>query len=460
MKNTVNFLVLLLLSSSVMAQQTRQSNLYGFNKFGMNPAYAGYSGCTEVNFSHLNQWVKVDGAPNTNFLSANTQLGKFGVGGNVLHDRAGMMTQLAASAAASYGITIASEHQLRLGLSAGYFQVRVDPTGAIMVDGFDPIVTEGNQAAGALNTGAGILYAFKGLELSFGTQQMIETRSQLAYPGLDGYGLKRHLFGYGSYNVILNRQFTLTPSLMYKGINTVSQFDINADLNYNDFIYGGLGFRTGVGIIGRIGVNVRKFFFLSYAYEVPMQGMASYGAGSHEIGLGLKFCKKQQQPPIDDVVDDVVNVEPKVDTVTIIEHVVDTFIVERVDTVYMNGPEPTDDDVNEAIIQVAETLEFEFDKAIIKRESYGDLEALTNLLLIRDDLVIKMEGHTDNQGTEEYNMKLSKDRVEAVKQFLVANGVEAERIKTSYFGETKPIADNGTREGRATNRRVAMEIEK
>lgn len=455
MKNTISLLVLVLLSSISLAQQTRQSNLYLFNKFGMNPAYAGYSGCTEVNFSHLNQWVNVEGAPSTNFLGANSQIGKFGVGGNVLHDRAGMLTQLAISGAGSYGITIANEHQLRLGLSAGYFQVRVDPEGAIMVDGSDPIVTQGNQSAGTLNTGAGILYAFKGLELSFGTQQMIETRSDLAY--LDGYGLKRHLFGYGSYNVILNRQFTLTPSLMYKGINSVSQFDINADLNYNDFIYGGLGFRTGVGIVGRLGVNIRKFFFLSYAYEVPMKGMASYGAGSHEIGLGLKFCKKQQEPP-GDIVDDVVNVEPRIDTVTIVEHIIDTFIVQRVDTVYMD--KPSDDDVNEVLVQVAETLEFEFDKAIIKRESYGDLEALTNLLLIRDDLVIKMEGHTDNHGTEEYNMKLSKDRVEAVKQFLVANGVDPERVKTSYFGETRPIADNKTREGRARNRRVAMEIEK
>lgn len=456
MKNTVNILVLLLLSSSLMAQQTRQSNLYAYNKFGMNPAYAGYSGCTEVNFSHLNQWVKVEGAPNTNYLSANTSIGKFGVGGNFMLDRAGMLSQVAFSGAGSYGLTIANDHHIRLGLSLGYFQARVDPNGAIILDNGDPIIDGGNQAAGALNSGAGILYAFKGLELSFGTQQMIETRSNLSYPNLDGYGLKRHYYGYGAYKIMINRQFTLTPSVMYKGINSVSQFDINADLNYNDFIYGGVGFRTGVGLLGRVGVNIRKFFFISYAYEVPMNGIASYSAGSHEIGLGLRFCKKEKELP--PVVDDVVNVEPKVDTVTIVEHVVDTFFVERVDTVYMT--KPSDDDVKEAMFQASSTLEFEFDKAIIKRESFGDLESLVNILLIRDDLTITMAGHTDNNGTEDYNMKLSKDRVEAVKRFLVANGIDESRIKTSYFGESKPIADNGTKEGRAKNRRVEMEIEK
>ena len=48
-----------------LAQQTPQSNVYTYNRFSINPAYAGASGCTEINFSHLNQWVKIEGAPLT-----------------------------------------------------------------------------------------------------------------------------------------------------------------------------------------------------------------------------------------------------------------------------------------------------------------------------------------------------------------------------------------------------------
>ena len=105
-------------------------------------------------------------------------------------------------------------------------------------------------------------------------------------------------------------------------------------------------------------------------------------------------------------------------------------------------------------------IEFENDKSIILKKSYGDLEALTNLLLIREELNISLSGHTDNNGTEAYNMRLSENRVKAVKKFLMSNGVDGNRIKTSHFGESKPISDNKTEEGRSKNRRVEMEVGK
>lgn len=462
---TLQVLVAIAFFSVAVAQQTRQTNLYGFNKFSMNPAYAGYSGCTEINFSHLNQWVKISGAPATSFLSANTRIGKsLGLGANLLIDRLGMLQQVQASGAASYGFTFADEHHLRVGLSAGYFQMRVDPTDAIALQSGDVIVDGGVQSSNALNTEAGLLYAFKGLELSFASKQVVETRSNVSYPNLDGYGLKRHFIGYAGYNVLINRSFILTPSVLYKGVDAIQQFDINADLNYNDFIYGGLGYRTGAGIVARLGVNIRKFFYIGYAYEIPMQNIASYGAGSHEFALGLKFCKKEKEDveelvteeELERITDTVTIVERVVDTV-FVDRAVDTLIVEKVDTVYIDK-EVSDEEVEDVMIKASQTLEFEFDKAIIVEDSYGDLEALTNVLLIRKDLNIELEGHTDNNGTEDYNLRLSKNRVEAVKKFLVVNGVDEARIKTSYFGESKPIADNSTAEGRAKNRRVIISI--
>lgn len=443
----------LVLTTGLNAQQTRQSNMYGFNKYGFNPAYAGSSGCTEVNFSHMNQWGKVDGAPLTNFLSANTLLGKnFGIGANLMLDRSGMMQQFSSSLGVSYGVTIAREHHVRFGLSGGFFQVQVDPTDAIAFDAGDQIIEGGVQSSSALNTEAGLMYRFKGLELSFSSQQLLETRSNVIYNGLDGYGLKRHLIGFGSYKIPLNEKLTLVPNLLYKGINAANQFDINTDINYNDFIYGGLGYRTQVGIVGRIGVNVKKLFFIGYSYEIPLQNIATYGSGSHEIALGLKFCKKQKEdlPPIDD------QAKVVTDTIRIVETIRDTVFIEKIDTVFIEMV--SDTDVKDALLQAAKTLEFESDKAIIRKVSYGDLESLANILLMRPDLKISMEGHTDNEGTDEYNMQLSKDRVEAVKDFLVANGVEQNRIATAYFGESRPIADNNTEEGRKKNRRVEMKI--
>ncbi len=470
MKITLNFLSVVLaigMSLTALAQQTPQSNVYGFNRYSLNPAYAGESGCTEVFFSHLNQWVRVEGAPTTSLLSVNSRIGKqLGIGGSVMVDKLGMLQQIAASGSVSYGFRIFKEHNIRLGLTAGYYQFRMNPENAIAFDNLDNIINGGSQTASSVNTELGFLYQFKGLEASFASKQVIQTYSNFGYQNLEGYGLRRHLIGLLSYRFRLNDRFALKPSVMYKGINEISQFDINADLSYKNTIFGGLGYRTGVGLIGRVALNIRDLFFVGYAYEVPMQNLAKYSAGSHEVIIGLKFCRKKKTSS-----DSLFTSQPvsKIDTVVKVEYKIDTLVVERIDTVFMNtrssqkgsdenGDKDADADADaERVLNLAsKNLEFANDKSIILRKSYGDLEALVNMLLIREDLRIRLEGHTDDNGTDNYNLTLSQNRVNAVKEFLVANGVDASRIETSFYGESKPIADNQSEEGKSKNRRVEM----
>ena len=446
-----------IISLSSFAQQTPQSNVYSYNKYSLNPAYAGASGCAEIFFSHLNQWVKVDGAPITSLFSANTRIGKsLGIGGNVLIDKLGMLQQVAASGSIAYGLNIAKVHHVRIGITGGYYQFRLNPTGAIAFDAQDVIVNGGSQSSSSINSEVGFLYQFKGLELSFASKQVIQSFSNFGYAGLDGYGLRRHMVGLLGYKFQVNQKFSVKPSVLYKGINNTNQFDINADVNYKNFIHGGIGYRTQVGLIGRVGVNIQNLFFIGYAYEVPLQNIAKYSSGSHEIIIGLKLCKKKK-PMLDSLYAETP--VQKVDTVYAVEYKTDTLIVERVDTIYINEPyvnRISDQDANRVLDLASRKLEFEHDKAIILKKSYGELESLTNLLLIRQDLRIRLDGHTDNNGTDEYNMLLSKNRVQAVKDMLVSNGVDANRIDLYYYGESKPIADNATEEGQAKNRRVEM----
>lgn len=460
MKNIFNYSILIAcftMSLNLFAQQTPQSNVYSYNKYSINPAYAGASGCTEIFFSHLNQWVKVEGAPVTSLFSANTRIGKsLGVGGNVLIDKLGMLQQIAASGTISYGFTIAKQHNLRLGITGGYYQFRLNPTGSIAFDALDVIVNGGSQSSSSINSEVGFLYQFKGLELSMASKQVLQSFSNFGYTGLDGYGLRRHMVGLVGYKFQLNEKLSLKPSVLYKGINNTNQFDINADVNYKNFIQGGIGYRTQVGLIGRVGVNIQNLFFIGYAYEVPLQNIAKYSSGSHEIIIGLKLCKKKKA-----MLDSLYAETPvqKADTVYAIEYKIDTLIVERVDTIYIDRPDQnriSDEEANRVLDLASRKLEFELDKAIILKKSYGELESLTNMMLIREDLRIRLDGHTDNNGSEEYNMTLSKNRVQAVKDMLVSNGVDANRIDLYYYGESKPIADNSTEEGQARNRRVEM----
>lgn len=105
----------------------------------------------------------------------------------------------------------------------------------------------------------------------------------------------------------------------------------------------------------------------------------------------------------------------------------------------------------------ADTL-FDFDKADLKP---GNLASLDNLVSrikrVNLDVVIAV-GHTDSVGSDAYNKRLSLARAESVKAYLVSKGIDAKRIRTGGKGESQPIADNATAEGRAKNRRVEIEV--
>jgi OOP family OmpA-OmpF porin len=75
------------------------------------------------------------------------------------------------------------------------------------------------------------------------------------------------------------------------------------------------------------------------------------------------------------------------------------------------------------------------------------------------DWTLKLSGHTDNQGDATKNLMLSEKRAKAVKKFLVSKGVKADKVIAEWFGQTVPIADNTTPEGRQKNRRVEMKVE-
>lgn len=113
----------------------------------------------------------------------------------------------------------------------------------------------------------------------------------------------------------------------------------------------------------------------------------------------------------------------------------------------------------EKIIQKAfSNLEFETGKDIIRPKSFPPLNELAGLMKQHPDWVLTLSGHTDNVGDPQKNMVLSEKRAKAVAKYLIKKGVKPENIVTEWFGDTKPIADNNTPQGRQKNRRVEMKI--
>ncbi len=114
--------------------------------------------------------------------------------------------------------------------------------------------------------------------------------------------------------------------------------------------------------------------------------------------------------------------------------------------------------VQEVFDEALEGIAFESGKDIIKPTSFVVLDKVVDVLKKHSDFQMKVSGHTDSQGNDHHNLRLSEKRAEATKQYLVGKGISSDRLEAMGYGETKPIADNNTREGRATNRRVEFEV--
>lgn len=105
-----------------------------------------------------------------------------------------------------------------------------------------------------------------------------------------------------------------------------------------------------------------------------------------------------------------------------------------------------------------EGVTFELDSAQLTPRSRDVLERVADDLLEHPTLRVEVQGHTDSSGAEVYNLDLSQRRAEAVRAYLLSRGVEARQVEASGYGESRPIADNDTPEGRARNRRVVISV--
>ncbi len=102
---------------------------------------------------------------------------------------------------------------------------------------------------------------------------------------------------------------------------------------------------------------------------------------------------------------------------------------------------------------------FNVNSSVVKPGAYKEIDRLAKVLDQYPATRIRVEGYTDNTGTEEYNLKLSQRRAEAVRQLLIAKGVSPDRITAIGYGESRPRASNATPYGRQLNRRVEIYIE-
>lgn len=103
-------------------------------------------------------------------------------------------------------------------------------------------------------------------------------------------------------------------------------------------------------------------------------------------------------------------------------------------------------------------VNFESNKSSLSPEAYPILVNAVQVLLSNPDLEVEVQGHTDNVGNKDYNRKLSIERAETVKRFLISKGINPSRLTVVGYGDSQPISDNKTPQGKALNRRIEFKI--
>lgn len=312
------------------AQQLPYFTQYVLNNFLLNPAVAGIDNYTDIKASHRVQWVGLQDAPVTTYLTIsaptvrklydvdretptsvyprgrNPMLGgdpyqppdsHSGIGFTVMNDATGPLNHFIADAAYAYHLRIGDATNLSLGVSAGITQLSLDASKLNFATGNDPAV--GNIQNGALNKlnpdlNAGLWLYSKDYFVGLSALQMFPDKiyfdsysNQSSLVKTTGK-LLPHIFAQAGYKVDLDEDVTFLPSIMVRYINPLPVgFDINAKFEYQNMIWAGASYRYQNGFSAMLGVNINYCVNIGYSYDYSTSALNTVSGGSHEILVGF-----------------------------------------------------------------------------------------------------------------------------------------------------------------------------
>ena len=284
-KKPAAFLLFILQTSSLVAQQDPMYSMYMFNPVSINPAYTGSTEQMQIVGVFRKQWLNFPGSPQTSTLTFHSPLKneKMGLGFSFVNDRLGEMQTTGFQATYAYKLKL-RETTLSFGLQAGFRNFNF--TGANVqlapVNLIDFAFS--NTSYWNFNYGAGVFWFGRKWFAAFSLPHMIN--NELSYQNAS---LRKHYNLYGGYVFQLNNDFKIKPSLMIKNVTgSPIQMDINANVYWKD--YGlGLSYRTNSAFVFLAEAKVSKNFHVGYAFDVNTNGLSRNAGGSHELMVRYDF---------------------------------------------------------------------------------------------------------------------------------------------------------------------------
>ncbi len=322
------FTILFVLAAS--AQQRPYYTQYILNNFIVNPAFAGIENYTDVKISHRMQWVGLQDAPVTTYFTmhaptkkdeyeretatsmhargANPRGKNFvadytkpanhgGIGVTVINDQTGPLTNFIASASYAYHVGIGPHTSLSAGVSAGIANLRLDANKLQFANGSqDPAVA----SSGLLNNvrpdiSAGLWLYNRDYFIGLAAQQIVPQkviyRNNIV--GIEEGKLVPHLFLSAGYRMFITDDITFLPSTTIRYVSPLPVgLDINAKVQYQDFVWAGASYRYQDGFAGMVGINISNTFNIGYSYDLTTSRLNTVSKGTHEIVLGFLLGNK------------------------------------------------------------------------------------------------------------------------------------------------------------------------
>ncbi|MAT89500.1 MAG: hypothetical protein CMC35_02305 [Flavobacteriaceae bacterium] len=294
----VLFAVMLLwFTPTAKAQQDPQYTQYLYNTMSINPAYAGSLEALDVVGTYRDQWVGIDGAPNTQNLGIHTPLrnDRIGLGINISHDRLGPSREVLINGNFSYKLQLSPTLKLGLGLKAGVNFLNVDFSEGQFQDPNDPVLNTNvdNRTTLTLGTGA-YLYSnnwYLGLSVpDFITDSFYDNMDQ----SISEEELQYYLIG--GYVFDLSTDFRLKPAFLLKYLrNTPIVVDVSANVLYRERITFGVSYRYEDAISGVVGFQIIPSVFVGYSYDYTLTDLGDFNDGTHEIVLRFTLVKQSKR---------------------------------------------------------------------------------------------------------------------------------------------------------------------
>jgi len=287
-KIRIIIICLLLTVFTSNAQQDEQSSLYMFNPLQFNPAFAGSRGYLNASAVIRNQWVGINGAPQSQFLSVNSPLyfKNMAAGLHISNDIIGAKERTSIYGDYAYTLNLKNDYKLNLGLSLGCQQMVIDYNKLLALDPNETTILS-NISQFNFNSGVGAYYYSDKFYVGFSIPRFFQTKLTNNSVVLSNSYTKRHFFLAAGYVYPINSVIDLKTSVLLKAVaNAPIIADINANLFFYKKIWTGIMYRLNESVGLNVAYQIKESIMFGYAFDYPIGGLiTTKNAGSHEVML-------------------------------------------------------------------------------------------------------------------------------------------------------------------------------